>query len=319
MKIKQQILTRPRPGFLFFCLLLLGSLPGILMPQWAASQGEGGDEYAYLPLLAASGSSGNCPTSSSQSYSQGTAFQFDTDNPVRPAWNHADKNIELRSYTPNNDPGLARELVNYGSNDPTQPPQFATMFNPAKVPDLIGFYRIYRWIWAPSPNPGTRGEPSTVWPVTAMGLETTPGEIIRVPSSGYDIGGGMEVIVLFADEDSVTLKYTREDSVGSGGYAVHIDKICTDPNLLALYNALDNPNGPRYVYVPPQERPYAYNLPQLPAGKPVGVARGNEVVIAIVDSGSFMDTRSCNEWWQIRPGYGSSCPPALNDTDRLIP
>lgn len=310
-KIKQQMVLRPRREFLFLCLLLYGALLVTLFPQPASGQREGGDEYTYLAFLTASTSTGNCPTGSSQSYSQGTAFQFELDNPVRPAWNHADKNLELRSYTPNNSPTLLRELVNYGSGDPTQPPQFATLFDPYKVPALIGFYQVYQWNWEPSPNPGTRGAPMTSWPTTALGLATAPGEIIRVPGSGYDIGGGMEVIVLFADEDSVTLRYTREDSAGSAGYTVHIDKICTDPNLLALYNNLDNPNGPRYVYVPPQNRPYTYNLPQLPAGKPVGTARGNEIVVAIVDTGAFLDTRSCNEWWQIRPGYTGSCPPAL--------
>jgi hypothetical protein len=49
-------------------------------------------------------------------------------------------------------------------------------------------------------------------------------------------------------------------------------------------------------------------LPVLPAGKPIGVARGNELVVAVVDTGTFMDPRSCNEWWQIRPGYTGTCP-----------
>jgi hypothetical protein len=134
-----------------------------------------------------------------------------------------------------------------------------------------------------------------------------------VPISGYDIGAGMEVIILFADEDSVTLRYTREDTSASGGYTVHIDNICTDTNLLAKYNALDAANGPRYVYVPPANRPYSYDLPQLPAGKTLGTARGSQIIVAIVDTGAFMDPRSCNEWWQIRPGYSGSCPPALTD------
>ena len=119
----------------------------------------------------------------------------------------------------------------------------------------------------------------------------------------------MEAIVLYADANSVALRYAREDTGGGAGYTVHIDGICTDPNLLALYNQLDAANGPRYQYVPPANRPYSYDLPNLPAGKPVGVAGPGEVVLAIVDSGGFMDTRSCNEWWQIRPGYGGGCPP----------
>jgi hypothetical protein len=114
--------------------------------------------------------------------------------------------------------------------------------------------------------------------------------------------------VLFADEDTVALRYTREDSSAPSGYTVHVDNICTDPNLLTLYNSLDDPGGARYTYVPPVGRPYVYDLPALPAGHPLGTARSRETVVAIVDTGAFMDTRSCNEWWQIRPGYTGSCP-----------
>jgi hypothetical protein len=116
------------------------------------------------------------------------------------------------------------------------------------------------------------------------------------------------VIVLFADEDTVALRYTREDSAAPSGYTVHVDNICTDPNLLTLYNSLDDPGGARYTYVPPEGRPYGYDLPALPAGHPLGTARSGETVVAIVDTGAFMDTRSCNEWWQIRPGYTGPCP-----------
>jgi len=109
--------------------------------------------------------------------------------------------------------------------------------------------------------------------------------------------------VLFADADTVALRYTREDSSGSPGYTLHIDGICTDPALLALYNTLDAPDGPRYQYPNP-----SYDLPNLYAGQPFGTARQAEIVVAISDTGAFMDTRSCNEWWQIRPGYAGACP-----------
>lgn len=262
--------------------------------------------YVYLPFVAKPYTT--CPTMPTQ-YSSGTAYQYDLDNPVRPAYNHADKNLELRGYILNTDPNLQRELVNYGTDDPVQPPQFATLFNPPYVPALINFYQVHSWHWAPSPDPGSRGAPITDPPVTALGLQTTPGETLHVPRSGYDIGGGMEVLVLFADEDTIALRYTREDSSGSQGYTVHIDNICTDSNLLALYNLLDRPDGPRYVYVPPEHRPYSYDLPNLAEAQPFGTARSTEIVVAIVDSGSFMDPRSCNEWWQIRPGYSGTCPP----------
>ncbi len=242
-----------------------------------------------------------CPATSSNIYSTVAATQYDTDNPVRPAWNHADKNLALRGYVLNTG-SLKRELVNYGTDDPTQPPQFATLFSPNKVPAFAGFYQVRDWKWDQSPAPGTPLDPLTDWQATALGVVTTPGEALRVPSSAYSIDEGMEVMVLFADADSIALRYTREDSSGANGYTVHVDKICVDPNLLSLYNSTDSPTGPRYI--PPDP---SYPLPALAAGQVFGTARRSEVVVAIVDTGRFMDPRSCNEWWQIRPGYGS-CP-----------
>jgi hypothetical protein len=245
-----------------------------------------------------------CPSSSANTYSAGVAYQVDADDPVRPAWDHADKNIALRGYAPNTDPGLKRELVDYGCDD-ANAPQFATLFQPARVPSFVDFYRIHNWYWAPSPDPGTRGDPVTTPPVTMLGLRTTPGEVLHVPESGYDIGAGMEVLVIFADEDTLTLRYTRDDSAAPPGYTLHVDNICTDPNLLALYNTFDDyPEDPRYQYPNP-----SYDLPHLPAGHPLGTARGDEVVIGIADTGTFQDPRSCHEWWRQRPGYTGSCPP----------
>jgi len=251
--------------------------------------------HAYLPVVA---HPPICPASCTNKYASGIAYQYDRDDPVRAAYDHADKNIELRGYTATSDPTLERDLIDYGSDDPEQPPQFATLFGAPRVPTLVGFYQVHHWEWATSPDPGQRLGPILSPPVTALGLQTTRGEILHVPASGYNIGGGMEVLVLFADHDSVALRYTREDSSAPPGYTVHIDNICTDPNLLALYRTLDDPNGPRYRY--PID---FYSLPNLYAGQPFGVARGSEIVVAIADTGSFQDPRSLNEWWQIRPGY----------------
>ena len=76
-----------------------------------------------------------------------------------------------------------------------------------------------------------------------------------MPASAYDIGQGYEVIVLHADERRVALRYTREDSAGARGYTVHLDGLCTDPNLLALYVGLDARDRPTLClsifYLPP--------------------------------------------------------------------
>jgi hypothetical protein len=243
---------------------------------------------------------GGCPTTSSRSYSSGIMYQFDNDNPVRPAWNHADKNIDLRGY---NSHTASSNFIDYGSGDPFQPPQFATLFSPHRVPNRSA-YRANSWNWANSPNPGSAGGPITDWAVTVLGLQTTAGEELHAPTHGRNIGqdfgmGGS--MVIYADADTITLKFTREDSAAPGtGYTMHIDNICTDPNLLALYNSLDGTARNTHS----SNRPYGYQLPGLTVGKVFGTARGNQIRVAIVDSGAFMDPRSCNEWWQVRPGHG---------------
>jgi len=286
--------------FMMVCLVLILA---VSVPAGVSMETVELTPVAYMPLVATS----TCPRTSSNSYGGGTAFQVEFDDPVRPASNHADKNIELRGYQPNPDPNLVLDLVDYGLNDPTPPPQFATLFSPNRVPAFIEVYQVRGWNWAPSPEPGSRGDPISNPPITALGLAVTPGEELHVPHSGYDIGGGMEVILLYADEDTVALRYGREDSAGAQGFTVHIDNICTDRNLLALYASLDSPSGPRYVYKPPHQRPYAYPLPNLATGQPLGTALDSEVIVAIVDTGRFWDPRSCDDWWQIRPGYGA-CP-----------
>lgn len=259
----------------------------------------------YFPLITRPPS---CPAASNEQYVGGIAYQRDFDDPVRPAAEHADKNIELRGYTLNDDPYVEHGLVDYGSDDDTQPPQLATLFDPPRVPAFPTVYRIHQWDWAPSPAPGAREGPIQDYPVTALGMETAWGEPVHVPQSGYSIGGdpAMEVLVLYADEDTVTLRYTRDDSSAPAGYTLHIDNVCTDPNLLALYDQLDDPNGPRYVYTPPGQRPYTYPLPNLAESQLLGTGRGEEMVVSIADTGSFQDPRSMNEWWQIRPGHVGS-------------
>jgi hypothetical protein len=246
-----------------------------------------------------------CPTSSINVYPTRTAYQFDADNPVRPAWNHADKNIHLRGYVANTDSGFKRELVNYGSDDGNRSPQLATMFSPVRVPVLRSFYRVYNWNWSPSNvGPGSRGEPITTWPVTALGLASTPGEILKTPESFYNIGpDDISVLVIYVDETSITFNYHQSDSAGAQGYTVHVDGICTDPNLRALYDQLDN--AARNTYVGPS---YTYPLPALRKNQAFGTAKSPETVVIIRDTGAFMDTRSCYEWWLVRPGYGGACP-----------
>ena len=102
---------------------------------------------------------------------------------------------------------------------------------------------------------------------------------------GYDIGDDYQVLVLYASEERITLKYTREDNV-VGGYTLHMENVCVEPSLLALYQSWND-----------QGRGY---LPALRAGQAFGRARGDEIGVAIRDTGAFQDPRSRKDWWKGR-------------------
>src|SRR5690606_5470078 len=113
------------------------------------------------------------------------------------------------------------------------------------------------------------------------GLRTQKDEQIHVPSSGYDIGGGFEVVVLYASPSTITLKYTRDDNIVSG-YGLHFTGICVDPDLVAKFESLKN-SGQR---------------PGLRPRQAFGYALGNEVQITVRDTGSFMNPSSRHDWFQ---------------------
>jgi hypothetical protein len=108
---------------------------------------------------------------------------------------------------------------------------------------------------------------------------------VHVPDSGYTIGSGYEVLVLYAAEDRITLKYTRNDNVVHG-FTLHLEALCVDPPLLSLYHSLNAAGRGQ--------------LPALRPGQAVGRAAGATVGVAIRDSGSFMDPRSRKDWWRGR-------------------
>lgn len=200
----------------------------------------------------------------------------------RPAAQNADMNLDLRGYTPI---VQSKTLIDYeGSSDPNAP-QFANLFSPARLPSFVNTYQVGKWDWDCNCKIGW----DDAWPVELLGLGTTQAEIVSAPASGYDIGlrpTGFEVMVLYATNQQITLTYGRYDSVVNpqgNGYAIHVENICVDPNLLALYNTLNS-----------QGRVY---LPALFANQPFGRARGGEIKVALQDSGTFMDPRSHFDWW----------------------
>ena len=141
-------------------------------------------------------------------------------------------------------------------------------------------YRVYDWDWANN----RRGDPIATWEVTLLGMKTAPGELIYLPYFGGEIYyPGYKAMVLYAEDTRITLVFTRKDTVAEG-YAIHLEDICVDPNLLALYRQMDS-----------QGRGY---LPALKQKQAFATARGSEIKVAIRDTGSFMDPRSRKDWWQ---------------------
>lgn len=226
----------------------------------------------YLPMIARNA----CAPIAGETYSTVTVLSAPT-NP--PAAVHPDLNLALRGYALTSG---TLGLVDYDGHADPNAPQLYTLFGDNRVPSFSAVYRVYDWDWVNNRRSALIDDP----PVTLAGMVVAPNEIIRVPSSGHDIGlmtSGYEVMVLYATTNRITLKYTREDNVVNG-YTIHIENICVEPNLLALYDAMNAAGRAR--------------LPALFAGQGIGRAIGTEIGVAIRDTGTFMDPRSRKDWWQ---------------------
>lgn len=258
-------MTRRQAALAAFLLLFIQS-PGSIQAQ------ETLPPRLFLPLVT---TSTRCFTATGESYA---AITVEPPPASRPAGDHADLNLALRSYAPT---GGALGLVDYGG--PTDPlaPQLYGLFSDQRTAVFTSLHRVYDWNWACNCRGGLLAYP----PVTLAELAAAPNELIRVPDSGYTIGSGYEVLVLYATPQRITLKYTRNDNVVHG-FTLHLEDICVDPELLALYQATDAAGRDR--------------LPALRPGQPFARAAGAAIGVAIRDSGTFMDPRSRKDWWRGR-------------------
>ena len=198
-----------------------------------------------------------------------------------PAERHADLNLALRGYTPFSDTLGLIDII--GGGDDRKAPQLAGLFKPARVPAFVELYQINNWDWTCN----CRSTPIDDVAITMAELAVRPDEVIHVPNSGYEIGGGYQVLVLYASEERLTLKYTADDNV-IVGYTLHLENICVAPNLLELYRAADNAGR--------------HDLPAVRAGQAVGRARTDRLGVVIRDTGAFMDPRSRQDWWHVVDG-----------------
>jgi len=255
-------------SFLLFCAVCLPSQSPshALGPLQIATR----NSRLYLPIAVRSRI---CQPLPEQDY---LSLPPDPPGPTMPAEAHPDHNLEVRGYE------LADEyrgLVDYPQEHDPLAPQFSGLFTQPRLPRFAATYKVYDWDWGQM----QRGPLISNPPVSALGLQTIAGEMLHVPESGYSIGSDCEVLVIYAATDQITLKYTREDNVVYG-YTLHIDRVCVDPDLLALYRACDVAGRA--------------SLPALRPRQPLGRALGQQIVVAIVDTGTFLDARSRADWWR---------------------
>ncbi|MBI3914998.1 MAG: hypothetical protein HY327_12535 [Chloroflexi bacterium] len=215
------------------------------------------------------------PIPSNETYGTLAVFSAPT-NP--PAALHPDLNLALRGYAPTN---ATLALIDYTGEVGSGAPQLSGLFSVPRVPNFKSAYQTRDWDWT---NQRVGGLLSN-WDVTILSMGTTPGESIRVPDSGADIGNDYRALVLYADATRLTLKYTREDNVVAG-YALHLENILVEENLLALYQQ-KNAAG-------------RGELPALRARQVIGKAGGDQILVGVRDAGSFLDPRSRKDWWRGR-------------------
>jgi hypothetical protein len=201
--------------------------------------------------------------------------------PVTPktkdAATHGDVNLLLRSRRVA--AGQAASLVDIAGPTDGKAPKLQTLFEDARSPTFRGVYQLAGWDWGKNAPSDFMIDP----PVTMAGFAMGPAETVRLPQSGYDLGGGFQALVLYATTDTITLKYTRDDDVVSG-YTIHLANVCVEPRLRALYEQANAAGRTR--------------LPGLAAKQPLGRARGGELLVTIRDTGAWMDPRSRKDWYQ---------------------
>ncbi len=165
-----------------------------------------------------------------------------------------------------------------GPADEAAPP-FSQLLADHHVPTFTSAYQVYQWDAACHCRGAVVSDPE----VTLVGMAAYPDELIRVPDSGYNIGEGFEVLVLYADADRITLTFTREDNPVRG-YCLYLEGVAVESSLVSLYQSA-NQSG-------------RGELPTLRAGQAFARAKGNEIKLAIRDAGGFMDPRSRKDWWR---------------------
>lgn len=217
-----------------------------------------------------------CATTSGNAYALIPMEAADTTHPDH---QHGDLNLALRGYQPSM---ATKAYVSYAGAVDQGAPQLTALFADQRRPTITNSFQVRDWRWDCDAH-GCAGDWLTQYEATLMSVATTPGETLFLPKREAELyGGGYMAVVLYAEESRLSIAYTRDGSVANG-YAVHLENLCVDPNLLFQYRT-GNADG-------------RWQLPGLHNGDPVGTANG-DLLIAIRDRGTFMDPRSTQDWWR---------------------
>ena len=193
---------------------------------------------------------------------------------------HADLNLSLRGYSPTD---VTAALFDKDGPVDDDPPQLAGIFADYRAPVFGQAYRVNDWNWNCGGS-GCRLGPLDHVAATLITLAAGAGEALGIPHRRAQIyGGGYKALVLYAEPTRITLGYTRDDSVANG-YTVHLEGICVDPDLVALYRS-SNAAGRGF-------------LPALREDEVLGTAPNSSILVAVRDRGVFFDPRSRLDWWQ---------------------
>ena len=259
-------------------LLLTASSPVVAQESRPNSTIPPAPSPLYLPWIVGKPLPA-CATTSPRSYD---LIPVDGPPADHPDELHGDLNLALRGHTP-----VSATLALTDINGPVDgdAPQLPGLFGDERTPTFTSAHRVYDWDWGCGEH-GCRSPELTPAEVSLLGMGVGQDEALSPPSRAPQIYvGGYTALVLYAAESRLTLGYTRHDSVAPG-YAVHLESLCVDPTLLALYRQA-NASG-------------RSSLPALRNGEVLGTARGESLLVAVRDRGTFMDPRSRKDWWRGR-------------------
>lgn len=207
-----------------------------------------------------------------------------------------DPDINIRLRNPRVSPNLSDSTLgpiakyHFGSDAEIDPraPQLNTLF-PGASESFSALYQLHEY------NGTTLIPTNNIdnWGSTLSGFNSA-GRTISVPASGYNIGGGYQVTILYLDESNgdLTLSYTAGEQGIVIGYSMHLLNLNINPELVSLYRE-GVPQG---------------KVIALPCGYNLGTSR-SELQVSIRDTGTFFDVRSAYDWWQTLLGRSTSSLP----------